>query len=210
VTADDLWAASAACGLFARFFRPGLEADLLRRCAEGQVFEAWPLPADDGALGLLRQVCAGLTEATLADIERDNTALFIGPEHPVPMWESVWTTTERLLFADCTGQVRQAMARAGLAAPEAANEPADHLALELALLAALLARAGQAVEAGEDGRADLAAARAFLADHPARWADACLAEVGRRAATDFYRGASGLGRATLAGLQASLAAITPS
>jgi len=209
MNADDLFAFSAACGLFARLFGAGLDHDLVRRCAEGHVVEAWPFHDAGGGLAMLAGVFADLTDETLVVIERDNTVLFIGPENPVPMWESVWTTPDRLLFADCAEAVRQAFAGAGLAAPNDGHEPADHLAFELSFLAALLARAGQAMEAGDEAQAQqqVDVAAAFFAAHPARWASDCLAEVGQRAATDFYRGAALLCADTLAGLQAAFAPV---
>jgi TorA maturation chaperone TorD len=209
MTADDLLAYSAACGLFARLFGAGLDHDLVRRCAQGHVAEAWPFRDAGGGLAMLAGVFADLTDETLDMIERDNTVLFIGPENPVPMWESVWTTRDRLLFADCTEAVRQAFAGAGLTAPNDGREPADHLAFELSFLAALLARAGQAMEAGDEAQAQrhVDVAAAFFAAHPARWASDCLAEVGQRAATDFYRGAALLCADTLAGLQAAFAPV---
>ena len=207
MNADDLLAYSAACGLFARLFGAGLDHDLLCRCADGHVVEAWPFRDAGGGLDMLASVFAALTDESLAQIERDNTVLFIGPENPVPMWESVWTTRERLLFADCAEDVRQAFAGAGLAAPNDGHEPADHLAFELSFLAALLARAGQAMEAGDEAQAQqhVDVAAAFFDAHPARWASDCLAEVGGRAATDFYRGAALLCADTLTGLQAAFA-----
>jgi len=205
MNADSFYAHSAACGFFARIFRAGLDAELLRRCAREHVIGLWPRVGEAGAT--LDGVFSDLNEAALTRIERDNTVLFIGPENPVPMWESVWTTKDRLLFADCAEAVRQAFAGAGLEAPNAGHEPADHLAFELAFLATLLARAGQALEAGEAPQAHqhAEAARAFLAEHPAKWAAACLDEIGRRAGTDFYRAASVLCADTLTGLQEALA-----
>jgi TorA maturation chaperone TorD len=172
----------------------------------------WPLYGEGAdaraALETVRGVFADLSEAALADIELDNTALFIGPENPVPMWESVWTTNDRLLFADCTEDVRQAFAQAGLEAPNAGREPADHLAFELAFLAVLLARAGQILEAGDqlEAQRNFETAAAFFNGHPGRWARECLAEIGRLAATDFYRGTAMLCVDTLTGLQETFAA----
>jgi TorA maturation chaperone TorD len=212
MNADVLFGHSAACGFFATIFRPGLDADLLRRCARDHVAEFWPLcgTGDDAraALATLRGVFADLNDAALALIERDNTVLFIGPENPVPMWESVWTTKDRLLFADCTDDVRQAFAEAGLEAPNDGREPADHLAFELAFLSVLLARAVKTVEAGDEaqGRRHFEVAAAFFNGHLANWAGDCLAEIGERAGTDFYRGTAALCADTLTGLREIFAA----
>ncbi|MDR3538448.1 MAG: molecular chaperone TorD family protein [Acetobacteraceae bacterium] len=205
--ANTLIASSAACGFLARIFRPGLDRDLLRRCAADRFAESWPIDgagADgDAGLALLGPVFDGLDEPALDSIERDNTALFIGPDNPVPMWESVWTTKDRLLFADCTSDVEQAFARAGFVVPGAGREPADHLAHEFSFIAALLARTVAAVEAGNtiQARRQIETAAAFFDQHPARWAADCLRDIEARASTDFYRGAALLGTDAMAALQ---------
>ncbi|CAH2603248.1 putative oxidoreductase component of anaerobic dehydrogenases; Functional role page for Chaperone protein TorD [Rhodovastum atsumiense] len=209
--ANTLFAHGAACGFLARLLRPGCDRALLHRCAQDHIAETWP-PGTTGEAGrtglaLLGQALASLDTITLEAIEHDNTRLFLGPEAPVPMWESVWTTEERLLFADCTHAVAAAFTAAGLAPPGAWREPADHLAFELAFLATLLTRAGQATAEGEPERArhDVATAAAFFAQHPDRWARSCLHEINKRADTDFYRGVALLGIDTLDALQALLA-----
>lgn len=204
--ANTLIAYSTACGFFARIFRPEVDRDLLRRCARDRLAETWPVDADgpDACKGLilLGQAFDALDNGTLGSIDRDNTKLFIGPADPVPMWESVWTTEERLLFADCAYDVAQAFAQAGLEVPVAGGEPPDHLAHEFSFLAALLARAGQAVEAGNALQADqhVDVAATFFGKHPGRWAIECLREIDRRATTDLYRGAALLAADLIAGL----------
>jgi putative dimethyl sulfoxide reductase chaperone len=209
---DDLLIAyGAACGFFARVLRPGLDADLLRQCARERVFQSWPLSGakidKPAGLAVVAGALADLGDDRLARIEEDNTALFIGPQDPVPMWESVWTTEERLLFADCTSAVQASFAEFGFQIANPANEPSDHLAFELAFMAALLARAGENIEAGDRDEAGrhLVAAEKFFEDHLARWAAECLRTITERASTDFYRGASLLCIDTLASLRANLA-----
>lgn len=216
--ADTLLAFGAATGLFARLFGPGLDAGLLRRCAANHVVETWPVALEDAearaALAMMGAALNGLDEdgpdgEALDAIGRDNAALFVGPDKPVPMWESVWTTRERLLYADCTEEVRRAFAEAGFEAPNPDHEPADHLANELAFLSALLARTAAALDKGDEAGATrlFDAAASFFDNHPGRWAALCLAEVGRRAGTDFYRGAARLAAATLTALQGVLAGV---
>jgi TorA maturation chaperone TorD len=208
---DDLPIAySVACAFFARVLRPGLDADLLRRCAQERMFASWPLPSTGpeaaAALAMVATALAGLDDDRLGRIEEDNTALFIGPEDPVPMWESVWTTRERLLFADCTAAVEQDFARFGFENPGAGREPSDHLAYELAFVAALLARAGERTHCGDrdEARRHLVAAATFLDEHLCRWAGDCLHAVAERAGTDFYRGAARLCAAALVALKADV------
>jgi putative dimethyl sulfoxide reductase chaperone len=121
----------------------------------------------------------------------------------------VWTTRERLLYADCTDDVRRAFAEIGFTAPNPDHEPADHLANELAFLSTLLARTAAALDQGDEATAKrmFETAGAFFDNHPARWAPLCLGEVARRADTDFYRGAARLCAATLTALQGVLSGV---
>jgi TorA maturation chaperone TorD len=210
MTDDLLIAYSVACAFFGRVLRPGLDIDLLRRCAQERMFESWPLPGpEDGdppGLALVAAALTGLDDERLVMIEDDNTTLFIGPEAPVPMWESVWTTEDRLLFESCTSEVQHAFAEFGFEIPDPVREPSDHLAYELAFVAALLARAADHIRSGEadPARRHVEAAAQFIDRHLVRWAPACLAEVAERARSDFYRGIALLCADTLAQLSERL------
>ncbi|WP_146002589.1 TorD/DmsD family molecular chaperone [Telmatospirillum siberiense] len=205
---DLLFAHGAALGFCANLFHPEFNRTLLHRCAEEGLSGSWPLPLTDETTrenqAAVLDALDTPTEEYLSAIEADNTALFIGPVEPVPMWESVWRTRERLLYGDCTEEVRLAYAQAGFTTPDDIHEPEDHLSLELTFLAALLIRSGQILE---DGRPDAAAgeletARAFHHLHTSLWAFDCLREIGRLAATPFYRGAADLCARTLFSLEA--------
>jgi TorA maturation chaperone TorD len=177
---DQAVACAAICGLFARVFRLGLEPGLLARCAADGLAGAWPVaPRTQAGCDALALFAKGLACLDESAVEADNTRLFLGPENPVPVWESVWTTEDALLFAPCEAEVRALYAGAGFA-PPCANEPADHLAYEFAFLATQLSRG------------ETKSARAFLTDHLGRWGGACLAEISRCAETDLYRGAARL------------------
>lgn len=188
-TAPDLTLAVAAiCGFGAQVFRPGIPPGLLARAAAEGLAGAWPLaPGTPEGRSALASLARALDPLDAEAIAADNTRLFLGPADPVPVWESVWTTEERLLYAPCEAEVHACYAASGFAPPRA-NEPADHLSLELAFLAALLSR----------GEQD--AAQAFLAAHLGRWAAPCLDEIARRAATNFYRAIPPLASEALAAL----------
>lgn len=172
---DFTLAAAAICGFGAQVLRPGIPPGLLARAAAEGLAGAWPLaPGTPEGQAALASLARALDPLDAEAIAADNTRLFLGPADPVPVWESVWTTEEHLLYAPCEAEVRACYAASGFA-PPCTNEPADHLSLELAFLAALLSR-------GEED-----AARAFLAAHLGRWAAPCLGEIACRATTDFYR-----------------------
>jgi TorA maturation chaperone TorD len=138
---------------------------------------------------------------------RDYTELFIGPEHPLKQWESVWTTQDRLLFGDSAIEVGEIYARHGFVAQT--QEPSDHIALEYSFLAELLNLIVQSAENRETG--DVARltfeARNFLERHLGSWVECFLEDLERRAATDFYRGVAMLCRATLDAIHNELGAM---
>lgn len=208
MTSDDLFAHGAALGFCAGLFHPAFDRNQLLRPREEGLSSIWPLPVADAAgsedLQAVLDVLSHPAEATLAAIEADHAALFVGPGEAVPMWESVWLTEERLLYGACTADVRAAFAQAGFVIPGDLRQPEDHLAFELSFLAALLVRAGQALDEGRDDQAKalLLVARSFHRNHTALWARDCLGEIGRAAETPFLRGIASLCADALKGLEA--------
>ncbi|MEF2144033.1 MAG: molecular chaperone TorD family protein [Desulfovibrionaceae bacterium] len=182
------------------------EEDFLSWLNSEGVLKQWPLELDAPAasgLTLLQDAVATIDTQSLALLQEDYNNLFILPGSSVPVWESVWTTKEKLLFGDPTFEVREAYARYGLAAPLTNKEPDDHLGLELAFLAHVLGRTAQALDSGEteEAKAHVADARAFADEHLCRWAKACLDDIHGKANTDFYKGAAVLGMHTVDALR---------
>jgi TorA maturation chaperone TorD len=197
-TADILRGASLACRFFSRVFHEAPGTDFLSSLREQGLLCAWPLSGEGPHARLgLDLLAKSLEEETPSLIKEDFTALFIGPVNPLRQWESTWTTEERLLFGAPTQAVRECYARLGMAV--SGTVPEDHIALELEFLGELLERAAQAQENGDAATADAwtEEAETFFAGHLGRFAGSFLLELGRRAATDFYRGAALLFRATL-------------
>ncbi|WP_243547036.1 TorD/DmsD family molecular chaperone [Pseudodesulfovibrio tunisiensis] len=210
-SSENLLGASVACAFLGRVLREAPDADLLEEIRREDLLADWPLPVTGElrhSLGSLKNWLESLDEVALEQVRVDHADLFVAPNRAVPMWESVWTTRERLLFGDPTFEVRDAYARHGLTAPLLNNEPDDHLGLELAFMAHLLVGAAQAQVNDDPDTAEamLADARAFLSDHLGRWAGVCLEEIEARAGTDYYRAVAELCRATVDSLPALLAA----
>lgn len=201
MTGDDYLTHAALLGFFARLLHPGLDPAWLAECRQAGLFEDWPFPPPDreaaAALAILRVLELG--EVETARVVEDNAVLFVGPEAPVPMWESVWREKDGLLFGDTTLEVQRHFRQAGFVNPAEGREPDDHLALELSFLAALLARAGTAADQGDQDAAEhyRRLAADFMTAHPARWAADCLREIRQRAATPFYEAIATLAMATL-------------
>jgi TorA maturation chaperone TorD len=202
-----------ACAFFSRLFLDGPDPGFLRRLREERLLEDWPLPIDTPearqGLSLMAAFIAGLDPVRQASAACDFSELFVCSEHPVALWESVWTSRERLLFEQPAVEVRRTYAASGLEIAGAGRVPDDHLGLELAFLGCLLGRAAQAAKQGDEPESRRLAeeVRTFLGLHPGRWAGDCLREIERRAATDYFRGASRLCRATLDSLAGLLEAV---
>jgi putative dimethyl sulfoxide reductase chaperone len=197
---DILRGASLACRFFGLIFGQEPTEDLLRALNDQHLLEDWPLGDADARSreggALIRAFAAqhGVRPYELA--RRDYTELFIGPEHPLKQWESVWTTQDRLLFGDSASEVGEIYACHGFVAHT--QEPNDHIALEYSFLAELLNLIVQSAESGEAGEVARLTleARNFLERHLGSWAECFLEELERRATTDFYRGVAMLCRAT--------------
>lgn len=211
-TSDVLWAWSMALTFLGRVLLDVPDSDLLHQVREERLLEDWPLPLDSSETEQgLSLMAAGLADRDLAGqsaIARDFSDLFICTDHPVAIWESVWTGREHLLFEEPEVDVRKAYGANGLAIAGADRMPADHLGLELAFVGCLLGRAAQAAERGNgpEARRLTEEVRVFLGRHLGRFAHDCLQEIERRVATDYYRGAARLCRATLGSLGALLEA----
>lgn len=191
---DDFAAAYSA---MARFLLAPADAELLTELGRPGLLEAWPMAPDpDTNRG------TSLLHASLAAheppeaLERDYQALFVGPDHLLaPPYESVYRTTDRLLFEGPTFEVRAAYAEFGMQAPKLNQEPDDHAGLEFSFLSLLCGQAIDALRRGAREALDttLAAQRRFLHEHLLRWGGDCLHLVEENATTAFYRGTGALG-----------------
>jgi len=131
--------------------------------------------AHDG-LALVTAACRTLADSVDPGagrlLQADYDQLFVAPDHlPVPPWESVYRTSERLVFDWPTLQVRDEYRRMDIATTRPAD-PDDHVGLELLFMGILCER-----EAAGDIQAALAQANAT---------------------TDLFRGLAPLTRGVLA------------
>lgn len=157
-------------------------------------------PADDPLAPFFAELAsadASDDEALRIDLAADYNRLFLGMgPHPVPPYESVYTSPEHLLMQDARDEVLAAYRAQGLDAPDDFNLPEDHLALECAFAAELAARTAAACERGDREAADelVASQRAFVEEHLAAWVPAFCDDAEERARTSFYRGLAALTR----------------
>lgn len=110
-----------------------------------------------------------------AAVHADYQRLFLAPDLPVPLWESLWLSQEKLLFTQETSAVRAWYARYGLEIRQVGHEAEDHLGLELFFLGWLL----------DQGQLD--AAGAFLSEHASLWIPECCQRLHDEAETPFWK-----------------------
>ncbi len=200
---EQLLACSLACSFLGRMFLAGPDRNFLQQLHNDDLFTLWPLPVHtaEGVKGLqlLKHFVNACDHESLEQARRDYSDLYVGPADIVPIWESVWTSKERLLFEDSAMDVRQTYARLGFETADRDHQPDDHFGLELSFLAALFSLAAQADESGdtEDMRTMLEEARSFMQKHLGVWSGEFLDATAARATTGLFQGVALLGRDSL-------------
>ena len=200
-----------ALGYLNKVFYDETQADFASTLVEENLFADWPITASDPhtKIGLdhMQAFCQGWDEEQLGNLRRDYADLFIGPGHlKAPPGESVYLSTDHIIFEKQTLAVRQFYARFDLQAPRLYQEPDDHFGLEIAFLVHLCSLGLAAIEQGDSDQLEntLMAQREFLEEHLLRWAHLFLGQVIKHAQTDYYRGAAYLGLGSLTQAAASL------
>lgn len=128
-------------------------------------------------------------EDPLDQVKNEYTRLFVGPSDLVaPPWESVYMTSERLLFQESTLAVRDAYRSEGFIPAEYPHVADDHIALELDFMARLALRAQDAYERKNESEAvaALKSSESFLSEHLLQWVPLYLAGIRRAANARFY------------------------
>jgi putative dimethyl sulfoxide reductase chaperone len=206
---NDLLTGEMLCfSLLGKAFYVYPERAWVQSLIDGQVFAEAPFAAGQpqviAGLELLKAWSdkhrGGISDAAFDEMRAEYTRLFIGPgKVPVPPWESVYFSEERLTFQERTLQVREWYARYGLQADKLHHEPDDHIGLELEFIAHL-AKAGLAALEQNDSAAleqALDAQRRFLSEHLLTWAFDCCAQVEAQSRDEFFRGIAMLTRGAL-------------
>lgn len=137
---------------------------------------------------------AGFDERVAA-LRREWLRLFVGAGTPdAPSWESFYRDPNSQLFSARTLEVREQYRRHGLQIERLHAEPDDHLGLMLGFMAHLCGAEADALAAGDEAalRELRAEQEGFLEKHVLPWLAAWRYEVGKHAASDYYRGAGEL------------------
>lgn len=203
--AEQLVAHHLAYSFLGKAFYEAPDAEFIDVLAQERLFDEWLLGSENDAartgLDLLRSFCEQWDGTQLEALKQDYARLFIGPAALLaPPWESVYRSTDHLIFERQTLEVRHEFQRFGMPIPNLHVEPDDHLGLELRFIAYLCS---MGISALEQDKAELlsqveAEIQFFLQAHLLKWADLCLSRVIEHARTDYYRGVAYLAQGCLA------------
>lgn len=195
-------------GLLGRILYQPPQSEWLKSLAEDQVFDEIPLGADlpetKEGMALLGQWSRAYLKDQSGDLQSaldgDYNRLFVGPGKVLaPPWESVYATTDRLIFQEQTIQVRNWYRRFGLEAEKLYHEPDDHIGLELSFLAHLASLSLQALESQDEPEflRLINAQRDFLKEHLLQWCFDWIRDVQEFAKLEFYTGIALLVKGTV-------------
>ncbi|MDR0514574.1 MAG: molecular chaperone TorD family protein [Coriobacteriaceae bacterium] len=121
------------------------------------------------------------------------TRLFVGPgKVEANPWESMYTTSDTVLFQKVTLEVRKAYVASGFIPQAYPHVADDHIALELDFMARLAERLSAAYESGDAGSASSAfkASRDFLCTHLLAFVEGFAAAVDGAKHGYWYRWAA--------------------
>lgn len=139
---------------------------------------------------LSTQAARAADEASLLDLQRDYTALFIGAlEMAAAPFASFWLDDARQLGGPTTVAVEQAYRDFGMRLEQQRKQPGDHLSVMLEFLFIVLRDAACAAQAGDRPASTRLAAQAqeFFESYVAPWVCDMCGLVVAHAKTDFYR-----------------------
>lgn len=162
-----------ATAFLAQLRDTGLVDTLAALAGEVKSRAAGPL---DGLASWLRTADGEALEAG----RRDFLQVFFAKHLPAPPWESVYTSTERLVNQEAAREVLRAYADAELGFDGWKQTPADHISLELAFAAALITESPRKPEAA------VRLAR-FETEHLAAWVPRFCADLRGAAKSPLYQ-----------------------
>lgn len=194
ISAETLIAQQLAYSFLGKAFYEPPTLELINAIVADDLFADWPFGSanaeENAGLDQLRQFSAQWDSAQLEDLRRDHARLFVGPNRLLaPPWESVYRSTEHLLFERQTFEVRQQYQRYGMETRQSNVEPDDHIGLELRFIAHLNGLALFAMDKGDTNLTVEAveASGRFLTEHLLQWSPEFLGQVMKSANTAYYR-----------------------
>lgn len=129
-------------------------------------------------------------DAVRSNLAAEYARLFLnmGP-HPVPPYESVYTSDLHLLMQEARDEVLAAYRDEHVTVVTDVHIPEDHVALEFDFMSKMCQKTIDALEAGDEEEADrcLDVQAAFVGAHLTRWVPALCDDVLAHANEPFYR-----------------------
>lgn len=198
-TSQTLEELSLLCGMLAPFFIQDPETQgqdclaAIRNIDPIQAGAQWPFaPADEATRALSQMRDALGQDPDNAQTAREYRRLFFGPgTKEAPLWGSVYTDRESVIFGATTLALRTWVRTNGVPRATDGSTPDDHFGLMLLQLSWLC-----------DHKPQLVAE--YLREHLLTWAYHFLDVVDEATCSPFYHGLAALTRASLAGVQARL------
>ena len=174
-------------------------SQILEALNESGVFDSFPFSEPENLIStgccIIRNFFAEYMN-DYAEMSRkvkwDFTQLFIGPYAlPSPPWESVYRSSEHLLYQDTTFEARNAYLKYRFL-PKNPSEADDHIGFEIDFMLKLSEYALDDYEKKNLQALNnvLNDSRDFLEKHLSQWISDFSADVQKNALTEFYRGAA--------------------
>ena len=151
----------------------------------------WPFGQEEELRRGFPLMCqSGLTaQGTLDEILWEYRRLFVGPGHvAVPLWGSVYTDRECVVFGKATLELRHWMKANGIKRSEEEKNPEDHFGTLLLLMSWIARNKPECLDE-------------YLCQHVLPWAGHMLCLLESEAQLDFFKGLAIVTKATLDGLQ---------
>lgn len=183
---------SAVFGLLGKILYKYPDKAFYKEIDDEKLFDDIPLESSNEniktAEKLLHNFHADNDKEKYDKIVSDYQDLFVGVNGVVkaPVWESIYTSCEPIMFQRSTLDARQWYARFGLKIEKLYNEPDDHAGQLLMFFAYLLSNESAKKEADE-----------FFKTHINNWLNEFADNIIKSAETDFFRGTAYLLKGTI-------------
>ncbi|MBI2252308.1 MAG: molecular chaperone TorD family protein [Armatimonadetes bacterium] len=178
--------------LLSSFFKEVPQAEFILKLKDEKVF----LDLNFKSADLLKDYFSSLDInnnllSSLKELKEDYNRLFIGPNKLLaPPWESVYRSSERLVFQSAALEVREYYLKMNLVHPEILVSPDDHISLELEFMSFLCNKALEFLEKDNLKEAEkyLEIEKSFLEEHLLKWIFDFTKDIEENARTLLYKG----------------------